>query len=415
MRQASLGRSRSRVCESQRAAAGLSATMQFRALAVLAAIVGGVSCGGEKAPPVAKDPPSAPAQGDGGAARSPESPQPGVQGDGSVVSAVSWFEGTLEQALEQARSEGKLVFVEIGAYWCPPCHRLDEEVFTQPVVGAFLGEGYVPLHIDAEKGEGPDIAKRYDVQAFPTMLVLESSGLEKGRIVDFAPPEQLVATLKEIADGRSALAQLQAQVEADGDDLAERYRLGHALALAAKRTEAEAQFEVVLVGDPKDELGLASKVAFDRALFFHYKLDGDLPGAVQAFKALQRRYPDTPSALRAHREIGRILCELERPAEAVASLDAMLAEDPEDPELAASYGWFSFRERCEPQAGMRVVEQALERTPDNAELHYLAAELAHLLGDDERALQSMRQAKELEPGSAYYKRQVHRFEQRMGT
>src|SRR5690606_2728779 len=60
---------------------------------------------------------------------------PGVRADGSIVSAVDWFEGSLEQALAKAKAEDKLVFVDVGAYWCPPCHELDETVFTLPKVG----------------------------------------------------------------------------------------------------------------------------------------------------------------------------------------------------------------------------------------------------------------------------------------
>ncbi|MCA9684855.1 MAG: DUF255 domain-containing protein, partial [Myxococcales bacterium] len=89
---------------------------------------------------------------------------PGVREDGEIVFAVDWFEGSLEQALSRATSEDKLVFVEVGAYWCPPCHELEEQVFTDPRVGAWLEEHAVAVHIDAEKGEGPELVDRYAIQ-----------------------------------------------------------------------------------------------------------------------------------------------------------------------------------------------------------------------------------------------------------
>jgi hypothetical protein len=88
---------------------------------------------------------------------------PGVRVDGSIVSAVEWFEGGYDRALPHAQAGRKLLFLDVGAYWCPPCHELDEKTFTDPRVGAWLNKHTVALHIDAEKGEGPELVKRYQV------------------------------------------------------------------------------------------------------------------------------------------------------------------------------------------------------------------------------------------------------------
>lgn len=342
-------------------------------------------------------------------------PGPGVRDDGTIVSAVQWFDGPLDAALRRAGEEDKLVFVDVGAYWCPPCHELDEKVFTKPEIGEFLGHGYVAVHIDAEKGDGPELVDRYHVQAFPTLLVLEPTGVEKGRVVDYVPPEELRATLLRIAAGGNVLGELEQAVEASPDDLQARYRLGHALALAAQSEAAKKHFDAILLADPHNEMGLASKVEYDRALFLQLELDRDPKAAIETWRTLQRRYPDSKEATRSHRMIGRALHELGRDEEAMQSLDRMLAEDPTDPQLAASYGWFSFRQKVGMNEALKVVEAALEKSPTQAELHYLRAELQHLLGDDAQALASMREASEAEPKSGYYKRQVKRFEELVGA
>jgi tetratricopeptide (TPR) repeat protein len=347
----------------------------------------------------------------------PERPiaDPGVKDDGSIVSAVKWFDGTLEAALAAAKTEGKLVFVDVGAYWCPPCHQLDEEVFVRPEVGEFLGQHYVAVHLDAEKGEGPDIVDQYKVQAYPTMLVLESSGIEKGRLVDFLPADKFIEAMTRLAAGQNVLQDLVAAAEAEPDDAKARYALGRAYALAAQREQAEAEFEEVMLADPRDEMHLASEVMHDRAMFFTFKLDGDEKGAIEALRELQKRFPESKASQRAYRTIGRLFNELGDPDQAIASLDAMLATDPDDVELAASYGWFSFREKCKPESGLKVVTAAIARAPEEAELHYLRAELEHQLGRDDAALEAIRKASELEPLSAYYKRQVRRFGELAGS
>jgi tetratricopeptide (TPR) repeat protein len=382
--------------------------------AALAAIFAAAACG----------PAQEPSEGRSGSEKTVDEPEPepvreekqdpGVRDDGSIVFAVEFFEGSLAQALEQAEQKDKLVLVDVGAYWCPPCHELDEKTFIDPGVAEFLAAGFVSLHVDAEKGEGPELVERYAIQAYPTLLVLESSGVEKGRVVDFVDPKAFVERIGTIAAGGNVLASLQQEVESAPDDLEKKYRLANAYALAAKRDLAEPLFSEVLAGDPNDELGLASKVLSDRAMFFLAKLDDDHEGAIAAFRQLQKTYPESPAALRAHRQIGRNLKDLGRDDEAVAELEAMIQKKPDDVDLKASYGWFSFREKCRPEKGLVAVRVGIEQKPDSAELRYLEAELLHLLAKDGEALIAIRKASELEPASAYYRRQVRRFEELTG-
>jgi tetratricopeptide (TPR) repeat protein len=375
-----------------------------------------VACGTQDAPAPAAKRDDAPADAASGDAKpehaepAPTAVAPGVQDDGSVVSAVDWFHGSLEEAQDRAKAEGKLVFVDVGAYWCPPCQKLDEQVFIMPKVGEALGDRYISVHIDAEKGEGPDVVREYHVQAYPTLLVLEPGGMEKGRVVDFLPADALLTALARIEKGESVLADAIEKVEAKPDDVALRQRLGHLYVLAGERDKAEAEFEQVMEADPSGEMGLAPKVAHDRAFFIQYKLDGDPTGAVASLRALQSQFPDSPEAVRAHRYIGRLLNGLGKEDEAIAALDAMLATDPDDAGLASSYGWFSFRQKCKPERGLEVVRKALESDAKNADLLYLEAELAELTGDREAAKVAIRKASEVEPDSAFFRRQIQRFE-----
>ncbi|MCY0988659.1 thioredoxin family protein [Nannocystis sp. ILAH1] len=347
------------------------------------------------------------------AANPPTSAGPGVRSDGEIVSAVKWIEGDLEAALAAAKAESKLVFVDVGAYWCPPCRELEEKVFTRDDVGAALAK-YVALHVDAEKGEGPELVARYKVQAYPTLLVLDANGVEKGRLVDAMEPPALLAALAKIAAGGDVLAELEQKVAAAPDDLQARYELGVAYALAAKRAQAEAEFERVIAGDPDNAKGLAAKAMSDRAAFLVAKIDGDSERAITLYKELQQKYPAAKESIRAFRAIGRELHKLGRDVEAVDSLKAMVASDQNNDDLKSSFGWFAFRERCGQAAALEAVDLAVAKQPDNAELYYLRAELQHQLGRGAEAVAAIREAARLEPESAFYKRQVRRFTELSG-
>lgn len=382
--------------------------------------LGAAACGGSEPPapaersvagkPAASEPAPPPAvQPNPPATPQPPTLAPGVQPDGEIVSAVAWFHGSLDEALAKAKAEGKLVLMDVGAYWCPPCQQLDEEVFVRPEVGERLGRGYVALHVDAEKGEGPELAERYHVQAYPTLLVLEATGVEKGRMVDFLPAAALLATLDRIEQGGNVLAELVDAVENDPDDLTKRYALAHAYLLAADAQAAKPELETVLVGDPTDAMGLASKALYDRALFLTYKLEDAPEKAIEEFRELQRRFPQSKEAVRAYRNVGRIQCELGREGEAIASLEAMVATKPDDPALASAYGLFAFREGCGHEPALAAVQRGIALAPADADLRYVEAELLHALGRDAEGLASIRKASELEPKSAFYRRQVTRF------
>lgn len=335
---------------------------------------------------------------------------PGVRADGQVVVAFPFFEGTFEAALAAAKAESKLVLVDVGAYWCHSCHELEEEVFTLPSVGDFVRERFIAVKLDAEKDQGPELTERYRVQAYPTLLVLSADGVEMGRLVEVADDNTLLSGLTKIVKGGDPIAALASAAAAAPDDLQARYRLALAYALAARRDEADTAYKQVIAGDPDNKKGLASKALYEQAAFLVAKLDGDPEAAIAHYLDLQRRFPTSREATRSRRSVGRQLHKLGRSDQAIASLEAMVATNPKDVSLRASYGWFSFRERCQPTAGLHAVEAGIQAEPNNAELHYLRAELAHLVGDETKALTAMRTASKLEPKTAYYRRQLRRFE-----
>ena len=52
-----------------------------------------------------------------------------------------------------------------------------------------LAAQLVPLKVNAEK-EGKDLAKKYDVRGFPTILFLTAEGDIMGRIGGYMPPTE---------------------------------------------------------------------------------------------------------------------------------------------------------------------------------------------------------------------------------
>ena len=103
-----------------------------------------------------------------------------------------------DDALVQAKKEGKMLFLDCYTSWCGPCKMMSEQVFPLKVVGDYFKKHFVALKIDMEKGEGPALQKRLGVEAFPTMFVFDGDGKELLKLRGARDVETFLKELKEV-------------------------------------------------------------------------------------------------------------------------------------------------------------------------------------------------------------------------
>jgi thiol-disulfide isomerase/thioredoxin len=108
-------------------------------------------------------------------------------------------------ALAKAQAATKPVFVDFSTDWCGWCRRLEKDVFSRE-------------DVDAEKGEGIELAKRYAAHGFPTLVVVDAAGDEVDRIVGYLPGEKFLTEIARIRSGEGTLPALKAKVAASPDD-----------------------------------------------------------------------------------------------------------------------------------------------------------------------------------------------------
>jgi len=103
------------------------------------------------------------------------------------------FEKTdkLMPILDRAKAEGKLVFVDVYTSWCTPCKMMDSDVFTDPALGKFMNKNFINVKINAEKGNGGNVASIFEVYAYPTLLFLDENGRVLARKEGAAYPTEM--------------------------------------------------------------------------------------------------------------------------------------------------------------------------------------------------------------------------------
>lgn len=89
---------------------------------------------------------------------------------------IEFFEGTWEEAKAEAKKTNKHIFMDAYTTWCGPCKMLKKKVFPNEEVGKVFNESYINVAFDMEKGEGIELAKRFEVKAYPTLLFFSPEG-----------------------------------------------------------------------------------------------------------------------------------------------------------------------------------------------------------------------------------------------
>jgi uncharacterized protein YyaL (SSP411 family) len=95
-------------------------------------------------------------------------------------------------ALNEARREGKPVFLSLSAVWCHWCHVMDETTYSDDGIMRFINENFIPIRVDADMR--PDVDSLYNQGGWPSTLVLSPDGeIIKGGT--YITPEEMVPWL----------------------------------------------------------------------------------------------------------------------------------------------------------------------------------------------------------------------------
>ncbi|NVK63707.1 MAG: thioredoxin family protein [Flavobacteriales bacterium] len=106
---------------------------------------------------------------------------------------------SLEKAKKQASKSGKLIFIDAYTDWCGPCKRMAATTFKDPEVGEFFNENFINMKVEMEKdADGREIAQRYRVRAYPTLLIIDGDGNLKKSIIGFKSKNQLLAIAESV-------------------------------------------------------------------------------------------------------------------------------------------------------------------------------------------------------------------------
>jgi thioredoxin-related protein len=134
-----------------------------------------------------------------------------AQTDASIIpdDAPEWL--SMADAISQAQEEGKLIMVHTYATWCGWCAKLDNEVYSDDSVQAYMADNFTATRVDLEGTEVvpffehevsmAGLGQAFGVSGTPTTVFVDTNGELITKLPGFADTETFLYALRFVRTG----------------------------------------------------------------------------------------------------------------------------------------------------------------------------------------------------------------------
>lgn len=180
----------------------------------------------------------------------------------SFAEEVIFFNGSYQEVLDIAKSQNKVVMIDFVTDWCKWCVETDKKVYTNTAVSDFANANQINWKIDAEKGEGPDLAKKYGVKGFPTIIFTSSDGTEIDRIYGYLPAEQFLVKMKDYNAGVNTYSSIKKLLDENPEDAGYNYMMAEKITSSGLEGDSKVYLNKTISLDPNNEKGYTDDAKF---------------------------------------------------------------------------------------------------------------------------------------------------------
>lgn len=305
--------------------------------------------------------------------------------------AIPWAKSFLE-AKEVAARDGKPLLVDFEAEWCGFCKKLDRETYTDERVIRLVRDRFVAVKVDVDRE--PDLQKKFEVNALPTILCLSAGGDVLQRFEGFRPPELFLAEIGKSAESSSSFEKLKALAAENPADPSAQRAYARAL-LGAKNLEGAVKVLRAALETSKEGAARAGILLDLGDTFRSAGKNADARKVYEEVIALEGAAPQE-TRRKAFVPLAHVLLRLEEAAAAVETLDRALRENGPP---AASESRAPVKDPPEPPGAAEAREDTGLRDAalDRIEALFLRAYAHSLRKDVEKAIADLRATKDADP------------------
>lgn len=161
--------------------------------------------------------------------------------EGKGVKFIKGSEVRFADVLAQAKRENKRVLVDFWATWCHACIQMNKTTLRDTRIGNLMNYTFVNYSVDMDNDpDGKELVEKYNVQAFPTYLILNPDGTVFNRVVGSNYVEGFAKAITDALMGKEDQFTMMQRLEAE--------------AKAKARTERQAKLTASPKATPKTKV-----------------------------------------------------------------------------------------------------------------------------------------------------------------
>lgn len=299
-----------------------------------------------------------------------------------------WFIGSYKDALNKASKENKIVMIDLYADWCMPCRMLKDVVFADGKVKAILND-FICLSLDAETGEGAEIAEEIELKAYPTVIFIKPEGGEAVEIDKFVGNksiEDVINILTAVRTGVPYAQYLSDQLKKDPDNIHILFKAGMAVRDEDKE-KAEEYFQMIVDLDPDDKKVFTDRAAWQIVELYSPDDEDSLSEIYESkLKDFITNYPKSHFSEIAYLKLVEILDIKNEFRKVIETCKEMITKYPESAYLYARFAEYLWFHGIAIHEAVRLAERSVEldgKSIDGLRVLYICY---HYSGQDDKCL-----------------------------
>lgn len=299
----------------------------------------------------------------------------------------------------------KLILIDFETDWWTWCDRLDADTFGDNNVIKYAFNNLISIKVDAESGNGPEIAKRYNIRGYPTVVITNNKGTEIDRIVGYKKAPDFLKQLKRIKGGKNTIKSLLNKFQLDPRSFNTMFTLARKYEEKGDFISAKQMIDAILV-ENVDSSGIAE--------FFSYLYDARENQDYNLLLTYVDENPESPNIQTALSEAMYFVRKkggLEK-LEADIFLKLIEYDDNVSLRMLNSFSWRMSELEIKLDIALEKINYAILKVEDEKQKYMFIdtkAEILYKLKKYNLALNEIKKCIKFKPDDKYYLKQLEKI------